>query len=73
MVFHLSDRMLRTLRTCRDCVGAYRYSPTHAHSRYCPGCLPAHPRRCATCKQLFSPQLDTDRLCPVHLVHESLF
>lgn len=69
----LSQRVMRRLRTCKDCTGAYRYSTTHTHSRYCPTCLPKHPRLCASCKTPFHPITDTDRLCPLHLVHEPLF
>jgi hypothetical protein len=71
-----SARVLHKPRTCRDCHGFYRYADyreTHRNSRYCAICLPQHPRRCATCKQEFHPRIDTDRLCPVHTVHPTLF
>jgi hypothetical protein len=62
-------------RTCRDCAVTYRYAatPRHANPRYCPACLPAHPRRCRTCTTRFHPQVDTDRHCPVCVVHPALF
>lgn len=69
----LTDRVMRKLRTCRDCNHGYRYTPTHTHSRYCPQCLPNHPRQCLTCKTPFHPAIDTDRYCPVHVVHSVLF
>jgi hypothetical protein len=68
-----SDRVMGKPRTCRDCGATYRYTTTHHNSRYCTTCLRAHPRRCTACKQLFRPQIDTDRLCPVHFVHGALF
>ncbi|MDQ3885662.1 MAG: hypothetical protein M3308_01265, partial [Actinomycetota bacterium] len=61
----LSERVMNKWRTCRDCFGSYRYSPTHIHSRYCPECLPNHPRRCTTCQVLFHPEQDSDQLCPI--------
>jgi hypothetical protein len=69
----LSQRVMHKLRTCKDCTGAYRYSHTHTHSRYCPGCLPTHPRRCTICKAPFHPRQDTDRHCPTCVVHPTLF
>jgi hypothetical protein len=71
-----SARVLHKPRTCRDCHGFYRYADyreTHRNARYCATCLLQHPRRCTTCKQEFHPQVDTDRLCPVHTVHPALF
>jgi hypothetical protein len=69
----MSERVLHKSRTCRDCGGGYRYTPTHHNPRYCTACLPQHPRRCTTCKQPFHPQVDTDRLCPLHTVYPALF
>lgn len=68
-----SQRVMHKLRTCRDCADAYRYSDTHTNPRYCPGCLPEHPRHCRTCKQAFHPRIDTDRHCPVCVIHPALF
>lgn len=68
-----SQRVMHLLRTCKDCFGAYQYSETHTNPRYCPGCVPHHPRKCTTCKASFHPMTDTDRLCPIHVVHEPLF
>lgn len=67
------ERVMSEPRVCRDCGGTFYYSTTHDNWRYCPVCLPQHPRKCATCKQEFYPQIDTDRLCPVHTVHPVLF
>ena len=70
-----SERVMHTSRICRDCRNVYRYadySNTHHNPRYCATCLPQHPRRCVTCRQAFHPVYDTDRLCPIHLVHPAL-
>ena len=76
LVGRKSERVMHTSRICRDCRSGYRYADypdTHHNPRYCPTCLPHHPRYCATCRQAFHPARDTDRLCPIHLVHPDLF
>ena len=71
-----SDRVMGKPRTCRDCQNMYRYADyahPHRDSRYCATCLPDHRRKCAICRELFHPRIDTDRLCPTHVAHPPLF
>jgi rubredoxin len=67
------QQVMQKPRLCRDCGDPFQGSNTHRNPRYCATCLPQHSRKCAICKQKFYPQVDADRLCPVHVAHPTLF
>jgi hypothetical protein len=72
----MAQRVMQKPRMCRDCHGCYRYADypdTYYNPRYCAACLPRHIRRCVICKEVFHPQIDTDRHCPACGVHPVLF
>ncbi len=68
-----SARVMAQHRICHDCSRVYYYTETHTNPRYCEGCLPGHTRTCQVCTQPFPVENDTDRLCPIHATHPTLF